>query len=326
MLKPEALQAHVAAGQRFLFHVTSARNVEAIKREGLRPGSELGKSTRNDFFKTRPGHVYLIRQLDLPIVEVGPEPRVFRVDLAQLDPDLVDPDEDMVSEKFPGAVQGTAPKRECDDHGKELPGQQGKLAEWADSIPNFDSTALAERSLEHGRVSYRGTIPPSALELIDTPSPSLAAFLKRLPETARGDPRELAPAGDWRVEVARARALVGTTAKRICAALGHAVEIRVNDVYKCQETWTALHPVIRSLYAEGRLEAGNAVRSARQAIELAEDLGDLPFPLEQLSTAMDVAGAAAEVIGEAAKVPELTDSDAVAIAKDAFAGAHAISA
>ena len=111
MLTREALQARIAAGEQFLFHVTPAENVEAINREGLRPGSELGKSTRDDFFKTRPGHVYLIGQLDLPIVEVGPEPRVFRVHLDQLDPDLIDPDEDMVSEKFPDAVPGTAPQR-----------------------------------------------------------------------------------------------------------------------------------------------------------------------------------------------------------------------
>jgi hypothetical protein len=111
MLTREALQAHIAAGQPFLFHVTSAENVEAIKREGLRPGSELGKSTRDDFFRTRPGHVYLIRQLDLPIVEVGPKPRVFRIDLDQLDPDLIDPDEDMVSEMFSDAVPEKAPRR-----------------------------------------------------------------------------------------------------------------------------------------------------------------------------------------------------------------------
>jgi hypothetical protein len=266
MLTREALQAHIAAGQPFLFHVTSAENVEAIKREGLRPGSELGKSTRDDFFRTRPGHVYLIRQLDLPIVEVGPKPRVFRIDLDQLDPDLIDPDEDMVSEKFSDAVPEKAPRRECDERNNELPGQEGKLAAWAESVPGFDSPELAERSLEHGRISYGGTIPPSALELIDTPSPSLVAFARGLPVTARAELPEPPPAGDWRVEVARARVLVGETPRRICAALGHVVEIRVGDVNKCRDTWSVLQPVIRSLYEEGRLEAGNAVGSARERL------------------------------------------------------------
>jgi RNA:NAD 2'-phosphotransferase (TPT1/KptA family) len=54
MLTREALQAHIAAGQPFLFHVTSAENVETIKREGLRPGRELGKSTRDDFLEHAP--------------------------------------------------------------------------------------------------------------------------------------------------------------------------------------------------------------------------------------------------------------------------------
>jgi hypothetical protein len=68
------------------------------------------------------------------------------------------------------------------------------------------------------------------------------------------------------VEVARARVLVGETARRICAALGHVVEIRVGDVYMCRDTWSVLQPVIRSLYEEGRLEAGNAVGSARERL------------------------------------------------------------
>jgi hypothetical protein len=142
-----------------------------------------------------------------------------------------------------------------------------------------------------------------------------------LPEPAQADLPQPPPAGDCRVEVARARALVGETATRICADLGHAVEVRVDDVYECRDTWRVLQPVIRSLYEEGRLEAGNAVSSAREAIERAENLDDLPFPLNQLSTAMEVAGAVAEAISEVAKVPEFTDRDAVTIATHAFAGA-----
>jgi hypothetical protein len=164
MLKPEVCDAHVAAGQRFLFHVTPAENVEAIKREGLRPGSEPDKSTRNDFFKTRPGHVYLIRQLDLPIVEVGPEPRVFRVDLAQLNPEFIDPDEDMVSEKFPDAVPGRPPKREGDNYGNELPGQQGKLAAWADATPDLTPPKLPSDRLSTGGfpTAEQSRRPPSS--------------------------------------------------------------------------------------------------------------------------------------------------------------------
>jgi hypothetical protein len=151
MIEAEALEAYIERGNGYLFHVTPASNVEAIKQEGIRPGSELGRSTRDDFFRTRRGHVYLIRQSDLPIVEAGPDPRLFRVDLTYLDPALVDPDEDMVSERFADAVGGKAPERLCDEDCNELPGQAGKLADWAEATAGFDAPGLTVRSLEGGR-------------------------------------------------------------------------------------------------------------------------------------------------------------------------------
>jgi hypothetical protein len=325
MIEARLLQAYTERGNRYLFHVTPAENVEAIHREGLRPGSEIGKSTRDDFFKTRPGHVYLIRQSDLLIVEVGPEPRLFRVDLTLLDPALVDPDEDMVSERFADAIPGEAPNRLCDEHGSERSGQEGVLAAWAESTPDFDSPELAARSLEEGRISYRGTIPSEALELIDTPSTTLIAFAAGLPPRVGMALPDPPPAGDWRVEVARARALVREVVRRICEIVGHPSEIRVDDVYKCRDTWRVLQSVIRALFQEeGRLEAGDAVAAAQEAINMAQELGDPPFPLQQQGLATEVAGEAAKALQAALQVPELNETGVIVIAKESVAVAAAV--
>src|SRR4029077_7367040 len=99
-----------------------APNVDSILRDGLRPGSDVGVSTLDNFFTTRRGRVYLIRQREIPIVEVD-DPRVIAVELAGRDHRLVDPDEDIVAEKFPDLVSVEPPARVLDDSGEEEPGQ-----------------------------------------------------------------------------------------------------------------------------------------------------------------------------------------------------------
>ncbi len=45
----EALAAHIEKHGPVLFHVADAKHHEAIMRDGLRPGSELGCFMRDDF-------------------------------------------------------------------------------------------------------------------------------------------------------------------------------------------------------------------------------------------------------------------------------------
>ena len=59
VLDKHVLDDHISRRGPFMFHVTQADAVPAILAGGLRPGSELGVSTNDGFFKTREGHVYL---------------------------------------------------------------------------------------------------------------------------------------------------------------------------------------------------------------------------------------------------------------------------
>jgi hypothetical protein len=138
-----------------MFHVTAARNVRNILRDGLRPGSDIGISTLDNFFRTRRDHVYLISQREVPIVDVE-DPRVIAVDMAPLDHRLVDPDEDAVAEKFTEMAAVEPPIRALNESGEEMPGQVGARADWADTTPGFDRSEVTERSIKAGRLAYRG--------------------------------------------------------------------------------------------------------------------------------------------------------------------------
>ena len=202
----------------YLFHVTPAQFLDDIFRKGLIPGSERGHFTLNGFHRTREGHVYLCSLLFSAIVEVPEGPRaLLRVDLRELDPERVDPDED--------AVQGSCrrgrpwvsvmpPESKCDDQGVEEPGQAGALATWADTTPGFDGPEVTRKSLDDGRIAYRGTVPASAVEVWHYPSRPAEQFLTSLEEAVPGIGTELGSAPDEdfaEVEVARAIAL-GRTA------------------------------------------------------------------------------------------------------------------
>jgi hypothetical protein len=157
-----------------LYHVTPATNVERIRAEGLRPGSETGVITRDDFFGTRPGHVYLLDLKDVPIVEVEGEPAVIAVDL---DPARMNPDEDMVQQRFPDMVPVAPPQRSVKPDGAESPGQRGVLAHWAEQTRGFDRSEVTERSLSQcRRLAYRGTVSPEAPTVVPMPSTLLEAF------------------------------------------------------------------------------------------------------------------------------------------------------
>jgi hypothetical protein len=92
----EALVTHIDEHGPFLYHVTSADNRGAILDSGLRPGSELGRSVRDDFFRTRRGHVYLCdRRRGVPVVRVNGERLTLQVDLRLLHPACFDTDEDV---------------------------------------------------------------------------------------------------------------------------------------------------------------------------------------------------------------------------------------
>ena len=211
-INPAAFRTHIEAWPH-LFHVTSAAFIDDIRRNGLKPGSDLGRSTRNDFFQSRRGHVYLADRMTTAVVEVPGERVTLRVELVRLDPALVNSDEDLVQDSFsrPGGpwVSEPPPKRQMED-GREAPGQVGALARWAETTPEFDAPEVAAKSLAAGRIAYRGTVPPEALSVDEQPSEVAAFFVEAaaaaLPDVVIADPPLH---GFYAIEIARGTALAG---------------------------------------------------------------------------------------------------------------------
>jgi hypothetical protein len=175
VIDPSDLAAHISAHGPWLYHATPAANVESILREGLKPGSEVGRShSGSGFHKTRPGHVYLstAEQLEPIRHEIGDA--TIRVDLRLLDPRRIDPDEDKVQGSFL-PFEGTGEPwvtTEPPWFGPDWtagPLCEGTLAHWAETTSDFDAPTTTAKSLGRGRIAYRGTVPPHALAAIAWP-------------------------------------------------------------------------------------------------------------------------------------------------------------
>lgn len=317
MIEPGPWQAYQLTNP-VLFHVTPEQNMEAILRDGLRPGSEVEQSVRDDFFRARPGHVYLINRSDIPIVEVYAEPRAVAVDLSALDPALVDPDEDMVKDRFPDIVTVAPPHRECDAELNELPGQDGALARWADTTPDFDRSEVTERSLlEGGRISYRGTIPASAISELWIPSDPLARFEHTLHPDLRHDLAPVPHRSHWATEIERGRALAQVTAEQACMALGHPCSVDLSDYHKAQAAEALVRGVAIDLFNSLRLEAGQAAGALQDALDLADQFTG-HAPVSDINASADLAGACADALNQLAHVPDLPAGAAAAAARTAM--------
>jgi hypothetical protein len=318
MLDQAVFDTYIEAGNLVLVHVTPESNTDGILKHGLRPGSQLGTSTRDDFFRTRTERTYLIKFADVPIVEVNGEPRVFQIDVRQLDPQLIDPDEDIVAERFPELVDIPPPLREIDENGDERPGQAGARAAWADRCENFDRSEVTARCLlEFGRVSYRGTIPPDALTLLEIPSQALVMFTQTLNRDLSAALPSPPLAGDWRTETRRARAILNAVVRGSCLAIGRDIQIRTDDPYKVRATSDRLRELARELYAEGRPSEAQAIVACKTAVEAARSFRGLA-PISELLTASSVASEAGSAVNALAASGDNGRLAAIAAATDAF--------
>jgi len=301
-----------------LFHVTPEGNVPSILERGLIPGSRLGVSVRDDFFRTRAGRTYLIKQADIPIVDVFDEPRVLAIDLAQLDPARVDPDEDCVKDRFPEVVDVPAPIRECDAANNELPGQAGRLALWADAIPDFDRSEVTERSLkEAGRMSYRGVIPTSAITLVHVPSEAVGRFVGALRLDSAAVRPHVPHQSTWKAEVRRACLIAEVVATELCAALGHnGVRVSLADPYRMRAAPGDLRNVAIALYSKGVSEPGDAASAMMRALEVA-DRFDGYAAVSDVTTSGELEAACAGALNSLANVPGVPQADVARIARHA---------
>jgi hypothetical protein len=305
-----------------LFHVTPHENVESILRDGLRPGSEMDKTTRRDFFQTRKGRTYLIGFGEVPIVDMGPvESRVFAVELAHLDPALVDPDEDMVAERFPGMVAVPPPTRKMDGD-EEAPGQRGARAKWADTTSDFDRSRVTEGSLTEGRrMAYRGVIPPAALSLMDTRSRVVTAFAAKLPDCLDVAVQAIPLEGGWRTEVERARSLAVDLAHGVRDAAQAETDICSDDAYSAIETSERLRAEARQLSRAARFDDASALRHVADVIQLLSDLHDLPLSdlVEAVQIAAGAASLAQDIMNLTSTRPAYADSVVAAALRKAEA-------
>lgn len=291
-------------------------------RDGLRPGSEIGISTLDNFFRTRRDHVYLIKQREVPIVDVE-DPRVIAVDLAVLDHRLVDPDEDLVAEKFPEMVSIEPPMRALNDSGEEEPGQVGARAAWADTTPEFDRSEVTERSIKEGRLAYRGVIPPGAVAEVRIPSSSILGFETDLPDDLRSHVSTDTPRfNGWRSEVERSRAIVRTTVLAVLRAVGEQVEIRVSDPAHVAATAHRLIRVAAALARRGEFSDAEAVARARHVVEMLSDLRG--FPLSDLDQAQDAARVAGRLTSVLETVLGIDLAGRSSVVQDALTSAEAI--
>jgi hypothetical protein len=324
-IDPEALRSYIARRGSRLFHVTPVENVPQIRDRGLVPGSERGVSTRGDFFSPRPGHVYMVKLNDVAVIEVNGEPRVLSIDLEQLDPALIDPDEDMVQQHFASMMDIEPPSREMTD-GQESPGQVGRLANWADTTRGFDRPEVTVRSLEeHGRVSHRGAIPADAVELVELPSEHLVDFTRRLQDVFVGEQPPVAFAGMWRTEVERAKALGTTVVAAATQRLGvRDLVVDLSNYVPAQDVEHALRRLALEAVRDDppRLDHAAVARAAASTAAAAAEFEPISVR-DNLDCALAVAEHAAATVAGLARVSGVEAADAVA--RQGMAAASAVS-
>jgi len=213
-IDPEVLCEHVKKRGRYLHHVTPREAVPSVLEQGLVPGSQLGHRQHGGFFETRADHVYLSDLLTVAVVEIPGERALLAVDLCQLNPELIDPDEDMVQQSFWSSGgrwldhDEHPPIRQMEE-GSEVQGQDGALASWAEETEGFDAPQITAKSLNEGRIAYSGVVPPAAIEEIHHPSEGCAFFATTV-ASELGEAVELPagpPLGFYRTEIGRAYAL-----------------------------------------------------------------------------------------------------------------------
>jgi hypothetical protein len=246
-----------------MFHVTRADAVAAILAEGLRPGSERGVTSKGGFFKTRQGHVYLGNLLSLAIVEVAGRRAYLQVDLSKLEPALIDPDEDQVQSSFdrrgggwvteppPVLPEGTDP---------EEAGQA--LATWADTTEGFDAPEVTAKSLESGRISYRGTIPADAITVVTFLSEGPQLFHDAAQQTLSDRIVGLTPPpelGFYKTEVARALALARSLIRSAAESVGEPADPLLPEWPQSEHAIPTRDLLIRA--ARERVQAGELARA-----------------------------------------------------------------
>jgi hypothetical protein len=302
-LDRDVLDDHISRRGPFMFQATQADPVPALVAGGLRPGSELGISTKDGFFKTREGHVYLGSLTILALVEVAGTRAYLQIDLSKLDPALIDPDQDQVQGSFDRKGGGWVAKpppvtsREGDP---EAVGQA--LADWAEATEGFDAPEVTAKSLESGRVSYCGIIPPEAIQVVTFRSEGPELFHQGVVQ-ALNDPRvnltPPPPLGFYKTEVARALALARSLIASAAESVGEPAGRLLPDWPHSEHaiyTRDLLIGAARDRARAGQLVPADSLRAAQHVAEVVPDVQpELGWPMTR-DACVNIAKAGAGVI------------------------------
>lgn len=302
-LDKDFLDDHISRHGPFMFHVTPADAVPPILAGGLRPGSELGISTKGGFFKTRQGHVYLGDPLMLALVELASSRAYLQIDLSKLDPARIDPDEDQVQGSFDrrgGGWVAKPPPVNSRDGDPENVGQA--LADWAETTEGFDAPEVTAKSLASGRVSYRGAIPPEAIQVVTLRSEGPELFHQGVLQ-ALNDLHfnlTLAPLlGFYKTEVARALALARSLIASAAGSVGEPVDRLLPDWPHSEHaiyTRDLLIAAARDLARAGQVASADILRAAQHVAEVVPDIQpELGWPMTR-DACVNVATAGVGVI------------------------------
>lgn len=178
LVTPRAFNKEIPIKPRYGYHGTSLAKAQRILREGLKSWDSEdvdqvhGNPYEIDFFEPRPGHVYISLDpaiamestADLSLNDMGTEggPALLRIDLSQLDPQKINPDED----GHPQAGEYDSWEQAVEDSQGDW--QWDTLGQWAEQTGfGDDPSETVEQLNNYSSLAYQGIVPPSAIELMD---------------------------------------------------------------------------------------------------------------------------------------------------------------
>jgi len=189
------LESWMATHGPYIFHVTSDDATrQKILSEGLIPWDEGPGSfawETEPFLMPRPGHVYLGTEEFMRALALSLEVRshtLLRIDLRELDPQRVNPDEDIflpcgyLGQLEPKDFGIDDPIHLVDDpryNTEEEPRPYASYGEWAEDTDFGRDPVVTGASLGYGSVAFRGVVPPSALEAVRVTGETVATALLR---------------------------------------------------------------------------------------------------------------------------------------------------
>lgn len=159
-INPAYLDQYMQIHGPYMYHDTWDDAIPFILRDGLLPRTVTGAASDWDgdpSLESRPGHSYIGRGSYLDTIQGSGRGRGLRIDLRELDPGLIDSDEDHMQHLMP------------DPHGNlgwQPPEGYNSYGHWADHNSKLiDHPENVAHSLDRGSLAIRGGVPAHAISI-----------------------------------------------------------------------------------------------------------------------------------------------------------------